>query len=169
MKPILCCLLLCCTLLLTGCGADSAAKEGVMIAEAGYTCRADVTCGDGFSAQMALTVSGGGVFSAQMQTPKDLEGLCFSFDNGQMTVSYGELKAPFSVGKTYGGMAETLDSVFLVLTTAGRRAEKNGDLYSYSGVTNGDSFTATFNEEGFPLTLSVPSAPLQAEFSDWKY
>ena len=162
MKKIVCIILaLSLPFLLFACSATT--PKQITVAEAGYSCNADILYGEELSMNVAIKAIGGGLFSLKVNTPEDISGLTFSFDNSEMTVSYKDDLAAHNISPEYGGFAEILNEVFLKFTTSRPNVPfKEGDNADYS-------FTVVFNEQGFPLSLTVPEENLTATFSNWKY
>lgn len=153
--------------LLTAC---TGGQNEISVAEAGYTCSGNIVYGSDIKADVKLAVMGGGIFSVTLKTPKEFEGLTFSFDNEDMTLLYGDLKAEkLNVADGFYGFADLLNGIFLKLTSGGPTAVGNGDDYIYSGQSDLYRFSATFNKDGFPKQISVPKVGFTATLSDWQY
>lgn len=169
MRKIISVLLACCLVLcVTACSSDSSPKE-ITVAEAGYTCEALVNYGEDISANVFLKVAGGGIFSVKVNTPEEIAGLTFNFDREDMTVSYNGLENAEGYSEQYGGFSDILNGVFLKITTSSLTVPRQEDRYIYEGQSDLLPFTLTFNEQGFPLELTVPDAELTATFSGWQY
>lgn len=152
---------------LTACGGG---QDKISAAGAGYSCNAKITYGSEIKADAKLKVTGGGVFSATIISPKEFEGLTFNFDNEDMSLSYGDLKADkISIADDIYGFADLLNGIFLKLTTGSPTAVGSGDDYIYNGQSDLYRFSVTFNGDGFPKQISVPQAGLTVTLSDWQY
>lgn len=150
--------------------ACSGGQSEISVAEAGYTCNGSVVYGSDVKADVKLTVMGGGVFLVTLKTPKEFEGLTFSFDNEDMTLLYGDLETEkLNVADGYYGFADLLNGIFLKLTATGPTAVGSGDNYVYSGQSDLYKFSVTFNKDGFPKQISVPEVGLTVILSDWQY
>lgn len=168
MKKIVCIILaLSLPFLLFAC--SSTTPKQITVAEAGYSCNADILYGEELSMNVAIKAIGGGLFSLKVNTPEDISGLTFSFDNSEMTVSYKDDLAEHNISPEYGGFAEILNEVFLKFTTSRPNVPFKEGAYVFEGDNADYSFTVVFNEQGFPLSLTVPEENLTATFSNWKY
>lgn len=169
MKKILC-LILGLTIIFTFSACGQTHKD-IALAEAGYTCNAEIKYGDDFSCNAFLKIIGGGLFSVTIKTPEELDGLTFDFDNEKMTVSYGGLNSEeLNIPESYEGFAQLLNGVFIKLSTGSPTAEyKSDNNYKYEGQSNLYKFNVTVNESGFPTSLSIPEVKLSATFNGWIY
>lgn len=151
---------------LSACTGNNAKQ--ITVADAGYSCDAKVNYGENFSSNVTVNAAGGGVFSVTLNTPEDVAGITYSFDNSDMTISYkGENKNSFPL--EYGGFAEILNEIFLKFTTSKPVIlDKNGK-FLYEGSNSKYSFEVVFNEQGFPLTIEVSEENFKATFSNWRY
>jgi len=167
MKKLISLILVLSLAFLSSCSSESAGQ--ITVAEAGYTCNANVSYGENFSSNVTLKAIGGGMFSVMINTPEDIAGLTFSFDNSEMSVSYGELKGDTAVPLEYGGFAEILNEIFLKFTTSVPTVIQKNGKYLYEGNNAKYKFTVVFNEQGFPLSITVDKENLVATFSNWRY
>ncbi|MBQ4131246.1 MAG: hypothetical protein IJD71_02780 [Clostridia bacterium] len=167
MKKILClfCLVFS-MLMLTACGSDA---NQISVAEAGYICDGNVIYGENFSCKITANAVGGGIFSLKINEPSNIAGLTYFFDNSEMSVSYGELKGDTAVPLEYGGFAEILNEIFLKFTTSVPTVIQKNGKYLYEGNNAKYKFTVVFNEQGFPLSITVDKENLVATFSNWRY
>lgn len=152
---------------LVACGENSA--EQINAAEAGYTCNGFVNYGENFSSNITVKAIGGGIFSLVINTPEDISGLTFSFDNSEMTVTYNGLEYSEPLSPEYGGFAEMLNEIFLKFTTSQPNILCKDGRYLFEGNNSKYSFVVEFNEKGFPLCVSVEDENLTATFSNWTY
>ncbi|MEE1026604.1 MAG: hypothetical protein U0L55_06340 [Acutalibacteraceae bacterium] len=168
MKKIICIIFsFCLPFLLFAC--SSSTPKQITVAEAGYSCNADVLYGDDLSFNITVNAIGGGLFSVKVNTPEDIAGLTFSFDNSEMTVSYGDNLTLSDISPKYGGFAEILNEIFLKFTTGRPNIPFEEGAYILEGNNAEYSFSVVFGEEGFPLSVIVPEENLTATFSNWKY
>lgn len=167
MKKILCALFLAfCIVFLTACGGN---ERHISVAEAGYCCDGDVSYGKNFSCNVTVYAVGGGIFSVKINEPNNISGLTYYFDNGEMSISYGDLKEDASLPLEYGGFAEILNEIFLKFTTSRPTVFEKDGKYLYEGNNLKYKFTVAFNEQGFPLSIMADEENLVATFSNWRY
>ena len=152
---------------LSSCTGNSAKK--ITVADAGYTCSGLVNYGENFSSNITVNAIGGGVFSLTINTPEDIDGLTFYFDNSEMTITYKGVESQNSFPLEYGGFAEILNEIFLKFTTSKFEILNKNGIYVYEGSNSKYSFEIVFNEEGFPLSIAVDEENLKATFSNWRY
>lgn len=151
------------SLVFCGC-AD---KTGA-VATPGYTCQAKIEYDEDFSATAHINVPGGGIFEARLTSPPQLEGLNFLADREKLTVSLEGIEIPCQLKDSYSGFAEIMAAAFLKLST-GSPTLTNQKLLVFEGTAKGFFFKFVLNEEGLPLSLSIPEKQLKVEFSNWKY
>lgn len=161
-------LALCLTVFCSGCKANSSAGK-MPVAPAGYTCSADISMGSELSAKADIAVPGGGIMVITLKEPIYLNGMKFSLDREDITVTYNGLECPIKLPKSYGSFAGIMGSAFLKLSTGEPSATKNGDNWVFKGTAMSVDFEFILNNEGLPVRLSVPSKNLTVEFSDWQY
>jgi len=167
MKKLISLILVLSLAFLSSCSSESAGQ--ITVAEAGYTCNANVSYGENFSSNVTLKAIGGGMFSVMINTPEDIAGLTFSFDNSEMSVSYNDLDSEMNISPEYGGFAELLNEIFLKFTTSRPTVPYKEGEYLLEGSNSEYSFKLTFTKEGFPLSLVIDDKDLKAEFSNWMY
>lgn len=167
MRKVFCLLVLCC-MMVTVSACTPTGDRQIPVAGAGYSCKAEITYGD-LTAAATLEVPGGGIFRLTLTQPETLAGLCFSFDGGEMTVSYGSLVSKTLFTAEYGGFAALLDGVFLKLTSGQPVAVWSVDAYHLEGMTEGHAFDVLCNEQGLPTDITVQSADLTVTLTDWNY
>jgi hypothetical protein len=167
MKKTLCivCLIFC-VISITACTKNT---EQITVAKAGYVCDGIVNFGENFSCKIIANAVGGGIFSLKITEPDNMSGLTYYFDNSEMNISYDGLKGDVSVPTEYGGFAEILNEVFLKFTTSSPTVFENDGKYLYEGNNAKYNFTVAFNEQGFPLSVTVNKEQLNATFSNWRY
>lgn len=164
----MCLVLMMCILLTTASACTALGNRQIPVASAGYSCKAAITYGD-LTAAATLEVPGGGIFRMTLIEPAVLDGLCFSFDGGQMSISYGHLTTTNLLTAEYGGFAALLNGVFLKLTSDQPVAIWSGEAFGLSGMTEGQSFSVLCNAQGLPTKITVPRAGLTAILTDWNY
>lgn len=147
------------------CGCSDKNKT---VAVPGYTCQAQIEYDKDFSATAQINVPGGGIFEAGIISPPQLKGLKFSADREKLTVSLEGIETPCQLEDGYSGFAEIMAAAFLKLST-GSPTLTNQKLLVFEGTAKGFFFKFVLNEEGFPLSLSVPEKKLKVEFSNWQY
>ena len=152
---------------LSACSENS--KSQIVVAEAGYSCDGVVTYGENFSSNITVNAVGGGIFSLVINSPEDIAGLTFAFDNSDLKVMYNGLENNQDISPEYGGFAEILNEIFLKFTTSRPTILNKDGKYLYEGNNSKYSFIVIFNEEGFPLSVTVEDEKLTATFSNWKY
>ena len=152
---------------LTACSGNT--KSQIIVAEAGYTCEGLVKFGENFSSNVTVNAVGGGIFSLVINTPKDISGLTFEFDNSEMKVTYNGLEYSDSISPEYGGFAEILNEIFLKFTTSRPTVLGKDGKFLLEGSSSNYSFVVAFNEEGFPLSVTVEDEDLTVTFSNWKH
>lgn len=157
------------TLIFTLSACAESAKSHITAAEAGYTCNGFVKYGENFSSEVTVKAVGGGIFSLTVNAPEDISGFTFLFDNSEMTVTYKGLEYTEPLSPEYGGFAEILNQIFMKFITSRPNIENKNGRYLYAGSNSKYSFIAEFNEEGFPVSISVEEEGLTATFSNWKY
>ena len=138
------------------------------VAVPGYTCQAQIEYDEDFSATAQINVPGGGIFEVGITSPPQLKGLNFSSDREKLTVSLEGIEIPCQLEEGYSGFAKIMSAAFLKLST-GSPTLTNQKLLKFEGTANGFFFKFILNEEGFPLSLSVPEKKLKVEFSNWQY
>lgn len=153
--------------LFSACSGQPAKQ--ITVAEAGYTCEAFVSYGENFSSNATINAIGGGMFSVAINTPEDIAGLTFSFDNNEMSIFYNGLESEMSVSPEYGGFAEILNEIFLKFTTSRPTVSYKDGGYLLEGNNSEYAFELIFNENGFPLALTVEDEDLKVNFSNWMY
>lgn len=169
MKKIFC-LLMTIILALCGCSCGLAGQKNIEVKKFGYTCKADIKFSEDISAVVTLDVTGGGIFSVLINEPKDLSGIKFSFDNNNLTVSYGDMvSGKFSEFGDLKGSIELLNKIFGSLSIKDISAEYNGKNYVYEDKIDSLKYVVQFNEMRFPLTISVPEVDFFATLKDWQY
>ena len=144
-------------------------KGEITVADAGYTCEALVDYGENFSSKIVVHAMGGGVFSLTVKEPQNISGLTFSFNKDEMSLSHNSISGRKNFPSGYGGFAEILNKIFLKITTSNLVIHKENGEYSYEGKTSYYPFRVVFNDEGFPLSITVKSENLKATFSNWEY
>ena len=144
-------------------------KEQITVAQEGYTCSGFVKYGDNLSSNITIKAIGGGIFSLVINTPEDIAGLTFSFDNSEMSISYNGLEYSEPISAEYGGFAKILNEIFLKFTTSRPTVFAKDGEFLLEGSNANYYFVVRFNEEGFPLSLTVDDEKLTATFSNWKY
>ena len=154
-------------LLFSACSSGSA--DEITVANAGYTCNAFVKYGENFSSNVTVKVIGGGLFSVIIDTPKDIAGLTFSFDNSEMKVSYNGIEDTGNFPSEYGGFSEILNEIFLKFTTSTPSIPCENGEFLLEGNNSKYSFKVKFNENGFPISLDVDKEKLSVTFSNWAY
>jgi len=103
--------------------------------------------------------------SLTIHKPASLEGTTMTWDGDDVTVSYKHMTVTFAEGTLPVGAAvkalwKTLDSC--------RSSSENTTVVE--GMVDGIGYTVTFDDtSGLPLTMAVPSVPLNVSFSDWIY
>lgn len=152
---------------LSACKGNSNGE--ITVAEAGYTCNGLVRYGENFSSNFTAKAIGGGLFSIVINTPEDISGLTFAFDNSELDVTYNGLEYSGSLALEYGGFAEILNAIFLKFTTSRPVITSKSGSFLYEGTNSNYSFVVEFNEAGFPLSITVDDENLTATFSNWKY
>ena len=152
---------------LSGCSDDS--KNQITVAQGGYTCSGFVKYGESFSSNITVKAVGGGIFSIVINTPEDMAGLTFSFDNSEMSLMYNGIEYSDPISSEYGGFAKILNEIFLKFTTSRPTVLAKDGEFLLEGSNANYSFVVKFNEEGFPLSLTVDDEKLVATFSNWKY
>lgn len=152
---------------LAACSENS--NEHITTAEAGYTCNGFVRYGENFSSNVTVKAVGGGIFNLEINTPEDIAGLTFSFDNSEMMITYNNLQYSEPLSPEYGGFAEILNEVFIKFTTSRLDVAYKDGKYLYEGNNSKYSFVVEFNGEGFPLSITVEDKNLIATFSNWVY
>ena len=165
MKKVVFVIFILCLVFLSAC---SGSNKQIMVAEAGYSCDAKVMYGENFSSNVTLNVIGGGLFTLSVNTPDNIKGLTFSFDNSEMNINYNGLQSN-NIPSEYGGFAEILNEIFLKFTLSKPNILYKDGGYVYEGKNAKYSFEVIFNEQGFPLTITVDEENLTASFSNWKY
>lgn len=155
--------LLCC-----GC-ASRALSDSVPVAEAGYTCNGEINLGDDFYADALISVNGGGVLSLEFTSPKVLEGMKFSTNRDSINITYKGIECPVGLNDEYSSLIKTISEAFLKITSGEPVAVKETRGYVITGTVMSLDFEFLFNDEGFPLRLSIPSKNLIVEFSNWQY
>ncbi|MBE6762160.1 MAG: hypothetical protein E7551_07720 [Ruminococcaceae bacterium] len=158
-----------CLLMFTLVACSGNSLKQITVAEAGYTCNGFVKYGENFSSNITVNAIGGGIFSLEINTPEDISGLTFSFDNSEMKVTYNGLEYSESLSPEYGGFSEILNQIFLKFTTSRPIVSSKDGKFLYEGNNSNYYFVVEFNEEGFPLSISVEDEGLVANFSNWRY
>ena len=148
---------------------DGNANREITVAEAGYSCNGLVEYGENFSSNITVRAIGGGLFTVVINTPEDISGLTFSFDNSELSISYNGLEYSEAIPSEYGGFAEILNEIFLKFTTSRPIVYSKDGKFLYEGNNSDYSFAVTFNEEGFPLLVTVDDEDMKVTFSNWKY
>ncbi len=168
MKKIISTVCLACLLFaLTACSGNSNGK--IIAAEAGYTCNGFVRFGENFSSNITVKAVGGGIFSLVINTPEDIAGLTFAFDNNDLRIMYNGLEYKEPLSPEYGGFAEILNEIFLKFITSRPTIFSKDGRYLYEGNNSKYSYDVIFNEAGFPLSVTVEDKNLTATFSNWTY
>ena len=152
---------------LSACSGNT--KSQIIAAEAGYTCEGLVKYGENFSSNITVKAVGGGIFSLVINTPEDIAGLTFAFDNNDLMIMYNGLEYKEPLSPEYGGFAEILNEIFLKFTTSRPTILRKDGRYLYEGNNSKYSYDVIFNEAGFPLSVTVEDKNLTVTFSNWKY
>lgn len=160
-----------CLFSLLFCSACNASKnkEKIAVADAGYTCDALIEYGEKISLKAIVDAVGGGIFSLTVSEPANIAGLTFLFNNSDLKITYNGMEYEKKIPLEYGGFAEILNEIFLEFITSTPTISGENGEYLYEGKNPGYSFKAYFNEQGFPLKITVDNKSLKANFSNWKY
>ncbi len=155
---------LCGMVLLTGCAAKRPSTEPV---SEGFTCTVQATYRD-IPIQATLSREAAGALTLEFHEPATLNGLTACWNGEEVTLSMYGLS--FSVDPATvpeSALGEELLAVFdTVRRGEGEHNTENGTLTVNGNGENGE-YTVVFNAEtGYPISLSVPSLPLMAEFSN---
>lgn len=115
-----------------------------------------------------LTRRTAGTLSLTFSEPETLKGLTAAWDGETVKLSFLGLEYtvnPESVPEA--ALGKELTAVFdAALRDEGEREQK-GSLVTVTGMCNEHAYTYVYNSEtGAPVSLSVPSLPLSAAFSD---
>lgn len=148
-------------ILLTGCGkaASPPVTDGFRCA---VTLRYDETVYEG-TLERQTAQSGTLVLTA----PLAVEGLTMTWTGEEVTLSYGGMELKLNeeqlpVGAAIKVMCRALDS-------CAERVQKEGAAADMSGELAGTPFTMAFDtDNGYPLSLELPSVPLVVTFSAWE-
>lgn len=156
--------LVCVMVLLAGCAVKRPPTEPV---SEGFTCTVQATYRD-IPIQATLTRETAGALTLEFHEPSTLNGLTARWNGEEVTLSMYGLS--FSVDPATvpeSALGEELLAVFdTVRRGEGERNAENGTLTVNGNGENGE-YTVVFDEKtGYPLSLSVPSLPLVAEFSN---
>lgn len=141
--------------------------DEITVAKPGYTCESYVLY-NGFDIEFKLTVTGGGIFSAEMLTPATLKGTKFNFDNGRLDIKFLELSSEKAISPNHESMATLLNGIFLKITTGSLTVPLKDGAYSITGTSDNFPYTINFNKEGYPVKLKMPEAGLEAIFSKFE-
>lgn len=153
---------LCILVLLSGCAVKRPSAEPVSEA---FTCTVKATYRD-IPVQATLSREAAGTLKLEFHEPATLNGLTARWDGENVTLTMYGLS--FSVDPSTvpeSALGEELLSVFdTVRRGEGERDTQNGTLTVRGNGKNGE-YTAVFDADtGHPISLSVPSLPLTAEF-----
>ena len=152
------------------CGSkNSYSKNSFSAASGGYTCTAHVSYFDS-EYDLKVSVSGGGVFSAEIVSDGPLDGLVYLIDNDNMQISYKDIKAQsVSLEKCPYGFAKLLHGAFLKIITGTPGLENKNGKFIFETVVDSEPAVFVFDAGGFPKSLEIKNFGLKAAFSDFKY
>lgn len=151
--------------LLVGCSRKTAADP---IGE-GFSCSVKAVYRD-MQVRGTLTREAVGTLTMSFTAPETLDGLTARWDGGDVTLTmHGMSFAMDPASVPESALGEEIIAAFdAALRGEGERTQKDGKLTVRDSGANGE-YTLVFDAEtGRPLSLSVPSLPLTAEFSDFK-
>ncbi|MBQ8920758.1 MAG: hypothetical protein IJ060_01175 [Oscillospiraceae bacterium] len=157
-------------LLLTGCTASKQETAFAPQLSAAYTVQAEMTFGDSGSAALTLTRSAAEQWEAEFSDPPALAGVVLTFDGNAVSASYKGLA--FTVPKSALPAKNMLSLTTEILDAIGALdeipcAEQDDGTWVGTGESSGGSYTVTFAGSGEPVSLEIPSQPLQIQFSGY--
>ncbi len=160
------CIVVCLLVLLTGCSGSKPAADPV---SEGFSCTVQAVYRD-MTVAGTLTREAAGTLTLAFTEPDTLSGLTARWDGETVTLSMYGLE--FSVDPATVPESALGEEIIAAFDTAlrgeGERTTEDGKLVITGNGSNG-AYTLTFDAEtGVPLSLSVPSLPLSATFSDFE-
>lgn len=154
--------LLAAMVLLTGCSRRTAAEP---IGE-GFSCAVEAVYRE-LQVRGTLTREAAGTLTMQFTAPDTLNGMTARWDGSDVTLTmHGMSFAMDPASVPESALGEEIVAAFdAALRGEGERTQKDGKLTVRDQGANGE-YTLVFDADtGHPLSLSVPSLPLTATFS----
>lgn len=153
-------------LMMTGCRSSQPAAEPV---GAFFSCHVEAVYRD-ITVVGTLKREAAGTLAITFSQPETLEGLSACWNGETVELSWHGLSfsmAPEAVPE--GALGEEMMAVWdATVRGEGERTEQDGQTVICGESSSGSYELVCDAETGMPLSLSIPSLPLQAEFSQWE-
>lgn len=132
-----------------------------------FSCKADAEY-NGIALTCSLEIGENGTASARIEKPESLTGLTCSCDGESITVSYLGIKKEFDMEEnSYFGCFSEIRKILLSIPD-GLKLTVGSDRAVYEGECDMGSYRVSFNSEGFPSEIELPSLGLTVRLYDFK-
>ncbi|HAG12637.1 MAG TPA: hypothetical protein DCG49_02115 [Ruminococcus sp.] len=154
----------------TACTSAAISSDFSPQIDESYSANAELSYGDGQSAQLLLTRYADGLWESAFSEPPSLAGVVLTFDGNAVSASYKGLA--FTIPKA---ALPARNMLALVIDSLDQAAADDNASYlqlddgswALNGQCDGGSYTLTFAADGSPASFEVPSQPLLVTFTDY--
>ncbi len=154
---------LCAMLWLLVLGVTACAKPPVTPVTDGFRCRVSLDYG-GALYEATLDRLAESQATLTLTKPEALKGLTMAWDGQAVSMTYAGMTMSFEDASLPVGAAVKI--LYRTLDACRESAQANS---VYEGTVDGVPYTVSFDDRtGLPLSLSVPSIPIHAAFSEWE-